>query len=213
MPLLKELKVDEHTRIAIWKIEEDIDFFQNKLTLLPNDLVEIKKLKQPQRKLEWFASRWLLRYLIDPVDPIEVESDEFGKQILRNYPFQISLSHSKDLVAAITSSKHSVGIDIEFIEQRIENISRKFMSDSELSSVFDSHRLRHLYLFWSAKEAIYKHYSKRKLDFKRDMIISPFVPEANGSINAELKLNGVVKNYLLRFECFDNYVMVFTTGE
>ncbi len=213
MPLLKEIKVDEYSRVGVWKIEEDMDFFQNKLTLLPNDLVFIDKLKQPQRKLEWFASRWLLRYLIDPTEPIEVESDEFGKQIVKNYFFHISLSHSNDLVAAIISSKQQVGIDIEFIEERIENISKKFMNVSELNSVTDHSRLKQLYLYWSAKEAIYKHHSKRKLDFKRDMRINPFMIEQDGKITAELILDGEVKNYLLRYECFDNYVMVYTTGD
>ena len=54
------------------------------------------------------------------------------------------------------------------------------MRKVESDSLDEGTRLEHLHYYWGAKEALYKCYGRRRLDFKEHILIEPFEYAENG---------------------------------
>ncbi|MFT5383434.1 MAG: 4'-phosphopantetheinyl transferase, partial [Saprospiraceae bacterium] len=111
MPLIFHRNLRSTGELGLWKIEEEEDFFMDKLTLLPLELDLINATKG-HRKLEWLASRWLLHQMSGRDIRGACLKNEFGKPYLENSFFEISISHSRELVSVIAAPQ-AVGIDIQ----------------------------------------------------------------------------------------------------
>ena len=48
------------------------------------------------------------------------------------------------------------------------------MNEEELNCLSANNRLEHLHLFWCAKEALFKSYGQKQLDWKTEYCIAPF---------------------------------------
>src|SRR5258706_16031544 len=162
MPLLFQRNVAEQTQLAIWKIEESAEWFRSQLMLDEKENALINSIHHPQRKLHWLSSRLLLRQVLGNPDVfIHLESDDRGKPVVHNFPVHLSISHSFELSALLMSEKFMVGIDIEKIDPKIERIKHKFLREEKLLAISEEQRLEQLYVYWCAKEAMYKWYGKR----------------------------------------------------
>ena len=213
MPLILHRVVAEQTQLAVWKIEESSHWFRSQLMLDDRENALIDSIRHPQKKLHWLSSRLLLRTLLgNPASFIHLESDERGKPVVHNFPVTISISHSFELSALLMSEKFSVGVDIEKIDPKIERIRNKFLHDEELNSISEDHRLEQLYVYWCAKEAMYKWYGKRQLEFKDHLLVNSFHYASNGIISGVIKKNEFEKEMLISFEELGNYMMAYTIG-
>jgi phosphopantetheine--protein transferase-like protein len=104
--------------------------------------------------------------------------DEFGKPWPGNVRGFVSISHSKNWFAVSYSESHIQGIDIESIRPKLEVISPRFLHPDELSWLASQdQRQKALQIFWGAKEAMYKAYGKKRLQFNRDIRVSEFDPQ------------------------------------
>lgn len=195
-------------KLAIWLVEEDIDFFINHLILYPVEETEINELYGRKLK-EWYASRFLLNEIIPSLTRPACVKDEYGKPYLLNSDQKISISHSGEYAAVIISKLDS-GIDIQMIVPKISRIAPKFIEDEAWNYIPDEDNIFYLHAIWGAKECMYKAYGRRKLDFRRDMKIMPFVFEATG-----FYFEGIVQkdNYFKRFTLFcrqiDQLILVY----
>ncbi len=197
--------------LGIWKIQEDISTLSKSYeSLLPTeeDLTGFNKISREKRQKEWICTRLLLNQLSDK--KFDIIYNEDGKPIILNSNYNISITHSKDIVAVIISEEFKLGIDIEYISNRIENISQRFLSKNELEVIDKENRLEHLYLYWSAKEALYKLYSKKYLEFNTNIIIHPFEQKKEGTFNGEIITKNFKGEYLLNYCKFENYILVWT---
>ena len=166
------------------------------------------------RKKQWLSTRILLNELTGKNSRIVY--DEFGKPSVEKTSIHISLSHSHDLIAMVIDSKRT-GVDIELIKSKIQNIASKFMSGLELLSVlnqnretaFPENRIEQLYVYWCAKEALYKLYGKKQLFFKENIIIHPFKYRIQGEITGEIITKSFHKKYKLHYEKINGYMMVY----
>jgi phosphopantetheinyl transferase len=177
MPLFYRKRINEHTQLAVWKIVEPEDFFLQKVTLH-------KEITHPNKRLQHLAGRYLLQ-ILEPHFPLHsLTLNTSGKPVLIDNSYNFSISHTADLAAAIISTKHSVGIDVEYIRLRIEKIEHKFLGENELNllrnNVFAEHRIKWLTLFWCSKEAMFKWYGKGEVDFKENMIIGHLKESGDG---------------------------------
>ena len=94
-----------------------------KLELFPKELELIETIKG-HRKLEWLASRWLLHLMSGRQIRGACLKDEFGKPYLVNSFYDISISHSRELVSVLAAPQ-AVGIDIQKIVGKIDSIAHK----------------------------------------------------------------------------------------
>jgi 4'-phosphopantetheinyl transferase len=176
MPLVHNHITEKNGQMSIWHITENEAFFMEKLPLTDDDRAEIDGLKG-RRRLESLAGKYLVQLMVD--FKLKVVKDEFGKPYLANSDAHISITHSSNFAAAIISP-NPVGIDIQDVTPRLDRIAWRVMNENKLQQLDKTHRLDHLHTYWCAKEALYKAYGWRDLDFRKNIVITPFRFPENG---------------------------------
>lgn len=166
MPLVYQQNINATTKIAVWHITEAEDFF---LSVVPVQ----REIKHWHKRLQHLAGRLLLKELY-PDFPVElIQIADTKKPFLENEPFHFSISHCGDYAAAMVSKTHRVGVDVEFLNEKVVQIQHKFTSAEELK-IFDqlaTNSIQHLTLCWSVKESVFKWWGSGGVDFKEDIII------------------------------------------
>ncbi|KEQ29337.1 4'-phosphopantetheinyl transferase family protein [Pedobacter antarcticus] len=186
MPVIYKHEIDEQTTLAVWKIEEQEQELISGLQLKQHELDFIASLNKGKRLLHWLSTRLLLRTLLNTSAYIDVRMDDHGKPFLSDSSFHISLSHSYDYAAVMIGRTRSVGVDIEMIKPKIQSIKQKFLSLTELGEL--NLETNSLYISWCAKEAIYKWYGKKGLEFRKHIRLLPFIPSDQGELQAIVTL-------------------------
>jgi len=210
MPVLEKQILPQNSVIGIWEITEEVDLLRSNLDLCEEEKTLYSSFANDTRRKHWLSYRNLLKELIPNEKRTPLIYDENGKPFFTGKSHFLSVSHTGSVSAAIVSSDRPVGIDIEAIHPRIEKVVHKFLSKSEQDFIHKDYRLEMLYVFWSAKEALYKMYGKRNLLFIENLQIEPFDYCTSGG---EFTGNIVLKNKILRFQLhyrkFQEYMLVY----
>lgn len=210
MPLWQKKDLANDAYLGIWKIGEDENFFRRHLRLHPVEEKELAPVKG-RRRLEWLASRFLVHEMLTDhghEDRVPVLKDQFGKPHIWGTPFHLSFSHSHNFVAVILANAPA-GIDIQKFVSKIGAISHKFMREEELASLQETTRLEHLHVYWGAKEALYKAYGRRELDFRQHILVEPFYFQPSGITLAKVCKDEFKSSYFLEFEKIEHYFLVY----
>lgn len=207
MPVILEKKYENGISLAIWQITEQHDELQ---AMLPSEILtdaELASISHPQKQIEFFCSRLVIKYLANSlgIKYLGIKKDEHGKPYLAGTDWQMSLTHTSNYVAAVMHPSRSLGIDMEKPTEKLSRIKHKFMSEAELASTEND--FENLCIYWSAKEALYKLYGKRKVIFNENLHVSPFEKGAS-CIQGRLLINEIDKNYDIYIERIDGYILV-----
>ncbi len=190
-------------------IEHEFSKIENSITA--QELNDIKNIHNENFRRQKMAGRLMLNTILGEAGKIEY--NEHGKPLLTSHPFDISFSHCKDKVA-IMLSKKTAGIDIQDISPRIRRIVHKFLNQPELSSLKEETYETHATIYWCAKEALYKAYGERQLIFTDNIIIEPFSFQPDsGTFNGSLVLNDSKKEFVMKYELFGMYALVYLWNE
>jgi len=213
MPIVYQKNIDEHTSLAVWKIEETEEQLLSGLQLKQHELDVIASLSNGKRIVHWLSTRLLLRKMLNTSDYIDCQMDDHGKPFLVNSDTQISLSHSYDYAAVIISKDKKVGVDIELIKHKIKSIKHKFLSDLELAQKQIGDNTNGLYVCWCAKEAIYKWNGRKGLEFKQHIHIKPFKLREEGTLQAVVELPEGAKSLDVNyFKTKDGYMLGYVVA-
>jgi len=188
MPIVFNKNIDDHTILAVWKIQESEAELTAGLQLKQHELDFISSLNNGKRLLHWLSTRLLLRTMLNTNDYIDCRMDDHGKPYLVNRDYEISLSHSYDYAAVMISKDKKVGVDIEIMKDKIELIKHKFLSVDELQQAQLDTSIEGLYVCWCVKEAIYKWNGRRGLELKKDMFVRAFDLAEAGDVEAVVSL-------------------------
>ncbi len=197
MPIILDKYTDENARILVWKDEEKIEFFLQSTHLSEADYNRLEKFTSERRKKDLLIARHLLQKCIPNA---EIQYHDSGKPYIKNKKAQISISHSKDVVAIIIHQEQIVGIDIEYIAPRVERVKERFLSKKELDEATTTELL---ILYWSAKETLYKLDKEQGLDFINDISISPC---------SENRLTGSIRkkeNFTVHYSKLDDLILTY----
>ena len=177
--------------IAIWEITETLEEL-----LQLSHAISTVDFNTEKRKKEWIASRLLL----NEINPdYSISYNTFGAPELSNSS-NISISHSKGLVAIIISQKQ-VGIDIEEISEKALRVSSKFVSKNNLKALTAEKAT----LIWCCKEAVFKWHQKGGVDFIADIKLHPFETMGKGEIPIEFRNTQLILNY----QKINNHYLVY----
>ncbi len=168
MPLIVQHNNSLGSSIYLWRLDEDILFFKAKVDINDAKWAEVITWVEDRRK-EWIAGRYLIQQYAN-CSSKALQIDPYGKPHIST-PQHISLSHSGQYVALYISN-NPCGIDIQVTSPTIRRISHKFMSDGDHNLFSSLQNEERLHVIWSIKEAIYKAYGKKKLDFKKNININ-----------------------------------------
>jgi len=208
MPVILNKIIDTSTRLAVWKIEETEEELFRGLQLKAHELDFIASLNNGKRLLHWLSTRLLLRTMLQTNDYIDSAMDDQGKPYLVNGDYHISFSHSFDYASVMISKDKHVGVDIELIKEKVYRIRKKFLTTTELDGLHDENDTLALYICWCAKEAIYKWYGKKGLEFRKHIHIFPFQPADEGLVKAKAILpTGEVMLEVKYFKFEDHYML------
>lgn len=160
-----------------------------------------------KRELERAGTHYLLKHLLNS-DTFELAYTPENKPYLKNRPEHISISHSKDKLAIILNTHESTGIDIEQIRDKVKNIKHKFLNKQELAFAGDD--ATKLITLWAAKEAMYKVYGLKELEFIRHLFVEAF---SDNEIKGSIETGSLKKRYCLMSEEIDGYKLVYILHE
>lgn len=201
MGLFFQQDINEHTKLAVWHIEEEPEFF---LGAVPPQ----REISHPHKRLQHLAGRYLLRFLYPDFPYKDILIADTRKPYIPGESFHFSISHCGQFAAAIVSRYNRVGIDIEGFTPKVANIIHKFLSPKEQAFLDAEYPLRHAIVCWAAKEAIYKWYGSGEMDFIRDMPLEPFFLQSEGRIRCQFAKTGLVQELNLPYRVFENMALV-----
>tara|TARA_B100000989_G_scaffold46264_1_gene29823 strand:+ start:264 stop:836 length:573 start_codon:yes stop_codon:yes gene_type:complete len=189
MPFLKTI-VNNNSKIGLWEINESmlkiIDIAEKLGEQIPKNFTSLK------RKKEWVCTRALLKKISGHS---KIFYDSFGSpKIDKKF---ISISHSKKLVAIILSNKNCA-IDIEEISEKSKVLLSKFANKQNLDKKEST-------IVWSTKECIYKLHKRKKISFKKDIIVDINNIQKNNKVLAIYNNN----RYTLNMITFKKHIIVY----
>jgi len=166
--------------MAIWKIEEEAPFFEDKLGAdqIRTDFKTIKN------RLEWLSSRFLFQK-VHNIQPSEIHKDQYGKphHLAPDSPPFLSISHSNGY-ASVAISPDDIGIDIQTYVEKIYRIQHKYTTKEEMSIIgMPNDEIKCLHVLWTIKEAVFKLYGRKELPFISGIKINKCVVNANEYIS------------------------------
>jgi phosphopantetheinyl transferase len=128
--------------------------------------------------------------------------DKNGKPHLSNNKF-ISISHSFEYCGVIVSDV-KVGLDIEKLRPKILNISKKFISESDWNLIKLS-SVENVTKVWTIKEAVFKAFGHKAIDFKKNIIITSINKKFNKA-SVSISNNQITENYNIEIYNFSQYL-------
>ncbi|MBA2610649.1 MAG: 4'-phosphopantetheinyl transferase superfamily protein [Bacteroidetes bacterium] len=165
------------------------------------------RLDMPKRELEKAGSQFLLKQMLK-TEIFEINYTAENKPFLKARTEHISISHSHDKLAIIINENENTGIDIELVRDKVLKIQHKFLNAAEV--VFVKDNVEKLITIWAAKEAMYKAYGLKELDFKTNLFVEKF---DSSVIFGKIEIGDLKKRFELRLENIDDYKMVYILNE
>lgn len=207
MPLFKTIPVNGGL-IGVWELTEKPDDFLPEFTAEELADPAFQKYSYDKRKVEWLATRILLKQLIGP--DFSISYSEHGKPTLNHPKFKhLSISHSREFASVFVHEYLNVGLDIENQNRNYRSIIKRYLSEAEIKEVGNNPLLHCLY--WCAKEAIFKLVPEDGIEFKEQILISPFNPATETQFGARFISDNTETEYKLHFVNFSDQCMVWVT--
>ncbi|MCF8374677.1 MAG: 4'-phosphopantetheinyl transferase superfamily protein [Bacteroidales bacterium] len=209
MPISFEKKLPDDSRLALWQIEEDEEFFLSELILGQGELDQLNRFKASHRRLEWLAVRLLLKEMLGK--KASIAYDDFGRPVLKDHPGFISISHSKQIAGIYFHPDKHPGLDIEIISGKVEKVKHKFLSTEEMEQIGESDNIEKLVLYWCAKECLLKITGHREIDFIKELTIHPFTYTNEGSFYGDIRFGEIQSSHHLKYCRHNNYMVVYAS--
>ena len=182
MPLYSIEKVDDDGFLALWEITESLEDLVASSVIPDEEMETILKYSSKRRQIEQLAVRILLNKCFTKKQYLGYE--ENNRPYLKNYPGDISISHTDRFVGIVVHGSKYVGIDIEGRARNFLPVENKVVTDYEHSFLVDRYHDDQLCIIWCAKEAIYKAMHEQKVEFNRQIEIKRFIPRREGRLEA-----------------------------
>jgi phosphopantetheinyl transferase len=206
MPLFYQQNINEGTKLGVWKVEEPETFFLEQVPLQ-------RSITHPHKRLQHLAGRYLLHHLFPGFPYALIQVADTRKPFLPGDAFHFSISHCGDYAAAIVSTEHRVGIDVEIPTEKIRRIAPKFLSDPEQDIIRQhDNDLLALTACWSAKEAVFKWFGDGVVDFRGHIHLHHFtIPPTRGTEGQITCVFDKLAPRLLplHYKCWDDLVLAW----
>lgn len=199
--------------LGVWRIDETEAELRRQLVLSAAEASQLTTIKGQGRRREFLAARQLLHQLSGRAERGSLVKDTHGKPSLAGSAFQVSISHTHQYSAAV-GHVQPCGVDIQLFVTKINRIAPRFMSPRETVFLTDANRLIFQHLVWSAKEAIYKCYGRREIDFRQHLLIDlAGIPLEAGTTRGYLRKDGISRRFRLDYRIFAGKYMLVAAVE
>lgn len=191
MPLTTIRPLSDDLQLGLWHITENVS------ELPCPAFLDLSGIHSEMRKKEQLVSYQLLQAMTGRVD-MEIKHDAAGRPLIEDY--QISLSHTRGWAAMILSKHHRVGVDVEYMSDRVNKVVDRFIRSDEERDGLEKRLVN-----WCAKEALYKLRSTEDLQYF-DMRLHHFSLSDDCVVADDMRRGDTVS---IHFECTSNYVLTW----
>lgn len=154
MPLKEIRDVTSHTRLGLWRMDEQA----SELTaLFPHLRALPMPYKHEVRQREFYAIRALLATMTGDTT-LHIDYLPSGKPVVKGW--HLSISHTRGYAALMLSGTEEVAVDIEKRGNMVTNIADRFIRTDEVATTVEE-----MLALWSAKETLYKLHSEDNLHY------------------------------------------------
>ena len=186
--------------LFLWKLSETEIELNNHLELSLSSISKLDLIKSSIQRKQFLGVQNLLK--LHNVNNGSLFYDKSGKPHLSNNKF-ISISHSFEYCGVIVSDV-KVGLDIEKLRPKILNISKKFISESDWNLIKLS-SVENVTKVWTIKEAVFKAFGHKAIDFKKNIIITSINKKFNKA-SVSISNNQITENYNIEIYNFSQYL-------
>ena len=186
--------------LLLWKLSETETQLSNLVNISLSSKSKLDLIKSSSQRRQFLGVQNLLN--LHKIKNDMLSYDDNGKPHLLNNKF-ISISHSFDYCGVIVSNV-KVGLDIEKFRSKILNISKKFVSESDLGLI-KLNSIENVTKVWSIKEAVFKAFGHNEIDFKKNIIIKSVNKEFTKA-NVLIFKNEISENYSIEIYNFSEYI-------
>ena len=197
MPVLSVQRINAHTLLGCWKVEESYDDLIMRYGHLTDVVSHYKSIHRRISKLCVYA----LLYQMTGDETLIITHNDDGKPFIEGW--NISISDTQGYVAVMISRDERVGVDIEYMSNRVTKIAERFIRDDE-----EAESVGKQLVHWCAKEAVYKLFSEHHLGYF-DMRLGAFPLGASGVFPVEIAKIG--RSVEVAFRMNADYVLTFTS--
>jgi 4'-phosphopantetheinyl transferase len=186
--------------LFLWKLSETEIELNSHIDLSLSSISKLDLIKSSSQRKQFLGVQNLLK--LHNVNNGSLFYDKNGKPHLSNNKF-ISISHSFEYCGVIVSDV-KVGLDIEKLRPKILNISKKFISESDWNLIkFSS--VENVTKVWTIKEAVFKAFGHKAIDFKKNIIITSINKKFNKA-SVSISNNQITENYNIEIYNFSQYL-------
>ena len=202
MPVIDDVNLSPKTRVVIWEINESFHDLKSKVVLSEYNLKLLNQKRSEIHKKQFLAIRKIFNLLF--IDDEDLKYDKAGKPICSQNK-RLSISHSGNY-AAVIMSDHSVGNDIETINDRILKIKSKYL-ETELNYPLELNTQTSL-IYWNIKESVFKAVDKPGIDFKKNILVPPLDKKKN-VVRSWYVDDDKIYSFDTRFKISKKYTLAF----
>ncbi|SOE22438.1 Phosphopantetheinyl transferase [Spirosomataceae bacterium TFI 002] len=205
MPQVLRTSHNSGAELIVWEVVETEEFFLAQLSDNVWEDEEFLATKFPAKRLELLAARYAAKSMLSEMGLVfnGIAKDEHGKPYLIDSDMQMSLTHTSKYVSVVFHSTLKVGIDLEKPSEKMWRIKERLFSKNEIMEIGDN--LEVMSIFWSAKEALYKIYGKRGMDFKVNMSLAT----EKGNLIGRIAMPDQVSDHRVYTKEFMEYILVW----
>lgn len=186
--------------------------FENQYNKIVGASLDLSKIKRGSLQMEALKLQ-LIQSIFKDLN-VSIENELNGKPILKGTNWNVSVSHSNSWLFIQTTPLFQPGIDIEPLREKILKIAPRFINETDAEHLHNWPELLGLHVVWGAKEAIYKSYSLKGLDFKKEIFIelTPNHRESN-QVKGWILKHGKKQQFELEWQLLENNeLLVFITN-
>ena len=186
--------------LFLWKLSETEIELNSHIDLSLSSISKLDLIKSSSQRKQFLGVQNLLK--LHNINNGSLFYDKNGKPHLSNNKF-ISISHSFEYCGVIVSDV-KVGLDIEKFRPKILNISKKFISESDWNLIKLS-SVENVTKVWTIKEAVFKAFGHKAIDFKKNIIITSINKKFNKA-SVSISNNQITENYNIEIYNFSQYL-------
>ena len=186
--------------LFLWKLSETEIELNSNIDLSLSSISKLDLIKSSSQRKQFLGVQNLLK--LHNVNNGSLFYDKNGKPHLSNNKF-ISISHSFEYCGVIVADV-KVGLDIEKLRPKILNISKKFISESDWNLIKLS-SVENVTKVWTIKEAVFKAFGHKAIDFKKNIIITSINKKFNKA-SVSISNNQITENYNIEIYNFSQYL-------
>lgn len=214
VPLVLHETLQPAGEIGLWRIDETEVWFRDQLLLYPAELRQLSRLRGQGRRREWLAARQLVHAMSGREVRGAFIKDDYGKPHLEKSDWQISISHTSGFSGAI-AAPCDCGIDVQVRVPRITRLGPRFLRPDEEAALptEPEARIDALHLIWGTKEALYKAYGRREIDWREHLRVE--IPQGReGFTQAHVLKDGYDRTFRVHYRWWQQrYLLVYVLAE